>query len=59
MYMNVICTTSVQKPCEDNKDFAILRFHGGPPYEVHRKVVTFCMHVSLKFFLGYCLQDSE
>ncbi|CAI8008449.1 Cactin [Geodia barretti] len=21
------------KPCQDNKDFAILRFHGGPPYE--------------------------
>ena len=23
-----------QTPCEDNKDFALLRFHGGPPYEV-------------------------
>lgn len=24
---------SLQTPCPDNKDFAILRFHSGPPYE--------------------------
>jgi hypothetical protein len=29
------------KPCQDNKDFAILRFHGGPPYEVCAKNCTF------------------
>lgn len=22
-----------QTPCNDNKDFALLRFHAGPPYE--------------------------
>uniref|UniRef100_A0A0K8U2S3 Uncharacterized protein C19orf29 n=1 Tax=Bactrocera latifrons TaxID=174628 RepID=A0A0K8U2S3_BACLA len=32
-----------QKQCEDNSDFAVLRFHAGPPYEdiafkiVHRE----------------------
>lgn len=28
--LNAICP---QTPCGDNKDFAILRFHAGPPYE--------------------------
>ena len=36
-----LCTLSVlQTPCVDNKDFAILRFHGGPPYEVCYVIVS-------------------
>ena len=27
-----------QTPCDDNKEFAILRFHAGPPYEVMQQV---------------------
>ena len=31
----------IQKPCQDNRDFAILRFHGGPPYEVCSYIISF------------------
>ena len=36
---------SLQTPIEDNKDFAILKFHAGPPYEV-RTVCLFELSIS-------------
>ena len=29
-----VCDFFYQEPCAGEKDFAILRFHSGPPYEV-------------------------
>lgn len=43
-------------PCEDNEDFAILRFKAGPPYEVNNTVlyVMYNMkNIELKLFLGH------
>lgn len=58
--LNILFFTGVQKPCDDNRDFAILRFHGGPPYEVqlHGHVNVFaclshplvCVYVQLLLY---------
>jgi len=34
-YLLHTCTYYLQTPCADNKDFAILRFHAGPPYDIN------------------------
>ena len=42
-----------QTPCDDNKDFAILKFHAGPPYEVS------CIPVLNKMALYICNAQSN
>ena len=40
-----------QTVCEDNRDFSILKFHAGPPYEV--RIIRKSFLMLIKFYLGY------
>ena len=53
------CILLAQSVCQDNKDFAILRFHAGAPYEVCPSLHSFIQIICIPLIITQCLQQQK
>ena len=55
--LTILSLVASQTPVEDNKDFSLLRFKAGPPYEVTTYVASYpCMHSRVYILISTNLQ---
>ena len=55
--LTILSVVVKQTPVEDNKDFSLLRFKAGPPYEVTTYVASYpCMHSHVYILISTNLQ---